>query len=167
MFTDKLYLDTKESHMMVDKHPFVSLIRSSELAGELYINFNKVCIYELQKTLKLKDLDLQSRLHRDIKKGLLNYDYKGFEDLLRHCRSFPLESGYQFYLGLLFGGGMLRRMLKGHDSFLCYMDSVCLISDFKEYLNGAVLNEGLFISRVNEGYRLIKMLFDEFYCELM
>lgn len=168
MFTDKLYLDTKESHEMVDKHPFVSLIRRSGLAGELYINFNKVCIYELQKTLKLKDLDLQSRLHRDIKKESLNYEHKEHKehkamgDLLRHCGSFPFESAYQFYLGLLYGGGILRRMLKGHDSFLSYTDSFCLISDFKEYLNCNVLDESLFISRVNEGYRLIKILFDEF-----
>ena len=40
-FTDKLNLETKNSHTQVDKHDFVSLIRTDKIAGNFYINFNK------------------------------------------------------------------------------------------------------------------------------
>ena len=62
-FTDLLYLETKDSHKQVDKHPFVSMIRKDKLAGEIYINFNKICIYKIQEVLKLNDINLENILH--------------------------------------------------------------------------------------------------------
>lgn len=65
-FTDKLYLETKDAHTMVDKHPFVSMIRTNKLAGKMYINFNKICIREIQnQSFKLKDQELYKKLHRN------------------------------------------------------------------------------------------------------
>lgn len=161
-FTDRLYIETKDSHTQVDKHPFVSLIRKDKIAGDLYINFNKVCIYELQNVLKLNDNDLYKRLYRDIDLPEI-YISKTLSDLLSHCKTYPLESAYQFYLGLLFGGNMLKRMLPEHTSFLTYENNQEVIKEFKNYLNTNVKNEDLFIQRVNQAYKLIKVLFDEYY----
>jgi hypothetical protein len=161
-FTERLYLETKESHTIVDKHPFVSLIRKNKLAGEMYINFNKICIYELQLCLKLKDVNLQSKLYRDIEQPDM-YITCTLSSLLKHCKKFSLESSYQFYLGLLFGGNMLKKMLPDYYDFLTYRDSKELITEFKDYLNNNVTDEKLFIKNVNDAYKLIKCVFDEFY----
>lgn len=166
-FTERLYMETKDAHTAVDRHPFVSMIRKNKLAGEMYINFNKICIHELQQVLKLKDEELQSRLHRDI-------DIPDFfitstlSRLLIHCRKYPLESAYQFYLGLLFGGNMLKRMLPEYHEFLTYNDSKELVSNFKEYLcnNVKSQDQDIFIDNVNKSYKLIKILFDELYARL-
>ena len=164
-FTERLYLETKESPTVVDKHPFVSLIRKNKLAGEMYINFNKICIYELQQTLKLKDANLQTKLYRKIEQPDM-YITPNLSSLLKYCRDFNLESSYQFYLGLLFGGNMLKKMLPEHYDFLTYTESKELITEFKDYLNNHVTNQALFIKNVNDAYKLIKCVFDEFYEKL-
>ena len=161
-FTDKLNLETKNSHTQVDKHDFVSLIRTDKIAGNFYINFNKICIHEIQNVLVLSDNDLRSRLYRDINIDEI-YISPTLLELINHCKMYPLESAYQFYLGLLFGGNMLKRMLPEHNEFLTYENNKQLITDFKEYLNNNVINQDLFIERVNKCYKLIKQLFDEYH----
>lgn len=170
-FTDILALATKDSHSHVDKHPFVSMIRKNKLAGEMYINFNKVCINEIQKVLKLKDINLQSNLHREFKVKCKVPDEVPsviLQEILIHCKTYPLESAYQFYLGLLFGGNMLKRMLPEHNDFLTYENSKDLINNFKTYLCNNVdeIERVKFIENVNLSYKLIKKLFDEFYDKL-
>ena len=61
---------------------------------------------------------------------------------------------------------MLKRMLPEYHEFLTYNDSKELISNFKEYLNYNVTEQDIFIYNVNESYKLIKKLFDEFYTRL-
>lgn len=164
-FTEKLYIETKESHKIVDKHPFVSLIRKDKLAGDIYVNFNKLCIDAIQQILNLNDKDLQTKLHRDFDLPDV-YITPTYYSLLKHCKKYPLESAYQFYLGLLFGGNMLKKMLPEHNDFLTYDNSKNLISDFKEYLCGNIVNiedQQHFINNVNKSYSIIKDLFDEFY----
>lgn len=167
LFTDKLYLETKESHKAVDKHPFVSLIRKNKLAGEMYINFNKICIGEIQKVLTLRDQRLLLELYRDIDIPDI-YITNTLNELLTHCKKYPLESAYQFYLGLLFGGNMLKKMLPEAYDFLTYDNSKDLIHKFKTYLcnNVSLSEENEFIENVNKAYELIKKLFDEFYSKL-
>ena len=164
-FTDRLYLETKEAHTNVDKHPFVSLIRKDKVAGEMYVNFNKICINEIQNVLKLSEENLVKKLYRDIDLQEM-YISKTMLKLLTHCKTYPLESAYQFYLGLLFGGNMLKRMLPEHTSFLTYENNKELITEFKNYLNTNVKDHDLFILRVNECYILIKQLFDEYHLKL-
>ncbi len=167
-FTDRLYSDTKDSHKVVDKHPFVSLIRKNALAGDMYVNFNKICIHEFQNVLTLKDKDLLSKLYRHIELPDI-YITKTLSNLLQHCRKYPVESAYQFYLGLLFGGNMLKRMMPEHHDFLTYDNSKELIQEFKEYLNSNVFiqeEQEKFIKHVNQAYSLIEKLFDEFYNKL-
>lgn len=172
-FTDKLYKQTKHSHTIVDKHPFVSMIRENKIAGEMYINFNKVCIYEIQKVLHLHDSVLYSKLHRRIQESEIN-TLEISDQIIEHCQKHPLESAYQFYLGLLFGGNMLKRMLPDHYEFLTYdentngMSRKELIQEFKTYLcnNVKESDQEEFINNVNTLYDLIRDLFDCFYKKL-
>lgn len=164
-FTDRLYTETKESHKVVDKHPFVSLIRKDKLAGDMYVNFNKLCIHEIQQILDLQDNVLQKQLYRNIDLPDI-YITSTYAKLLKHCKQYPVESAYQFYLGLLFGGNMLKRMLPEHHEFLTYENSKELITEFKTYLCkhvSKVEQQEQFIQNVNKSYELIKKLFDEFY----
>jgi hypothetical protein len=140
------------------------MIRKNKLAGEMYINFNKICINEIQKVLKLKDINLQSNLYREFDVPEI-YISPILREILIHCKTYPLESAYQFYLGLLFGGNMLKRMLPEHNDFLTYENSKDLINNFKTYICNNVdeIERIKFIENVNLSYILIKNLFDEFY----
>lgn len=172
-FTDRLRLATKDSHTIVDKHPFVTMIRKNKLAGQLYINFNKICINEIQKVLLISNPtfphELYSKLYRDMDSdetfGLKQTPI--LDKLLDHCKKFPLESAYQYYLGLLFGGNMLKRMLPEHQDFLTFEEPKQLINIFKTYLceNVTKKDEDYFINNVNQCYKIIKQLFDEFYID--
>jgi hypothetical protein len=165
-FTDRLYTETKDSHTEVDKHHFVSLMRKDKIAGEIYINFNKICIYELQKHLKLKNVNLQSRLHRDIEQPDI-YIYESLNELLILCKQYPLELEYMFKVGLIKGGNMLKKYIPKHaHDFLTFNNPNDLFNDFKKYLNENVTDQKLFIKIVNDAYKLIKKLFDEFYDKL-
>lgn len=164
-FTERLYIETKQSHKAVDKHPFVSLIRKNKSAGDIYINFNKLCINEIQNVLNLQDKNLQKKLHRDFILPDV-YITPIYYELLKHCNKYPVESAYQFYLGLLFGGNMLKKMLPEHNDFLTYENSNNLITEFKLYLCKNISNiddQNEFINNVNKCYDIIKGLFDEFY----
>lgn len=164
-FTERLYIETKDSHKVVDKHPFVSMIRKDKITGDMYINFNKLCINEIQKVLDLQDKVLQKKMYRDFILPDV-YITPTYYSLLKHCNKYPLESAYQFYLGLLFGGNMLKRMLPEHNDFLTYENSKQLITHFKLYLCkniSTVQEQEQFINNVNKCYSIIKDLFDEFY----
>jgi heme oxygenase len=171
-FTERLYLETKESHTVVDKHPFVALIRKNDIAAKLYIDLNKICIYELQKTLKIgvtppNDVNiLQTKLFRDIDQPDM-FINEPLNELLILCKQYPLALGYQFYLGLLFGGNMLKKMIRDPVSqeFLTYTNSKQLIIDFKDYLDQNItepVKQEEFINVVNKSYKLIKLCFDTF-----
>ena len=109
-------------------------------------------------------INLQSNLYREFDLPDI-YTSPDLQEILTHCKTYPLESAYQFYLGLLFGGNMLKRMLPEHNDFLTYENSTDLINDFKTYLCNNVdeIEKIKFIENVNVSYKLIKKLFDEFY----
>ena len=129
------------------------------MAGDMYVDFNMRCIEQIQEVLELQDQELYGRLRRDVQVDMTGRGVD-MDELLEHCRMYPLESAYQFYLGLLFGGSMLKKMLPTHAEFLTYEDSQTLIKDFKAYLCSRVDDEDQFISRVNRCYGLIRVVFD-------
>lgn len=170
MFRERLYENTKDSHRVVDRHKFVNLIRNDRDAGEMYINMNKICIKhiqdEIQRRLERSNSEFESfrllfgKLYKDIE---VDCDkWVNMNKLTERCVEYPLEHGYMFILGLLFGGKLLSRYLPEHMDFLQYDNSKELINDFKDYLDNNVINEDQFINIVNESYKLISELFDEF-----
>ena len=162
MFREKLYECTKESHKVVDRHKFVNLIRNNSEAGELYINMNKICISyiqkEIQKRLEDPDTELESfrllfgKLYKDI--DINFYVSPNMNLLLNRCKKSPLEHAYMFILGLLFGGKLLSKYLPDHIDFLQYDNSKELI------------DHDSFINIVNDSYKLISEIFDEFYIKM-
>lgn len=167
-FTERLFKETHESHKIVDKHPFVSLIKDNLLASDLYINFNKICVYEIQKCLKLNDNNLQNRLYKNVEYSKLDYlyEYPSLNALLNHCKTYPLETEYMFKLGLIKGGNILKKYIHPvHHDFLTFINPTILCNDFKHYLNTNVnqLEQELFIKHVNDAYNLIKLCFDDFF----
>lgn len=161
-FTERLYLETKDSHTNVDKHQFVALIRKNNIAAKLYIDLNKICIYELQKHLKLENLELQSLLFRDIDQTdmFINSD---LNKLLTLCKQYPLEAEYMFKGGLIMGGNLLKKYvnIEDHD-FLTFNNPKQLFNELKDYLDQYVQDHDLFIKNVNNIYKQIKKCFDKF-----
>jgi len=174
MFRDKLYESTKESHKVVDKHKFINLIRTNKEAGEMYINMNKICISyiqkEIQKRLEYSNSNLESfrllfgKLYKDINVNF--YVSPQMHLLLNRCKTYPLEHAYMFSLALLFGGKLLSKYLPDHIDFLKYDNSKELINEFKDYLDNNVVEGNKFINIVNESYKLISEIFDEFYLKV-
>lgn len=160
LFTDLLYINTKDTHTVVDRHPFVSKIRKSKEAGDLYINFNKICIYHLENVYNISNID--DKLYRRINKNDINFpDSDNLKELLERCERYPLEHIYMFYLGLLFGGNMLSKMLPQHLQFLKFEEPKERIDILKKYLNDNVENTKEFINKVNVSYSIIKNVFDD------
>jgi hypothetical protein len=177
MFRERLYNSTKESHKEVDRHKFVNLIRNKKDAGEMYINMNKICIKyiqnEIQKHLENDKSEwepfrsLFGKLYKDI---TVNCDIlevsSNMNKLLNRCKEHPLEHGYMFILGLLFGGKLLSTYLPDHIDFLTYNNSKELINEFKDYLDNNVIDQDKFINIVNTSYKLISEIFDDFYINI-
>lgn len=170
MFREKLYNSTKSSHKIVDRHKFVNLIRNNRDAGEMYINMNKICIKYIQDEIQQRLQNTQSelepfrslfdKLYKDI---TVNCEVSSkMSELLNRCKEHPLEHGYMFILGLLFGGKILSKYLPDHLEFLTYDNQNELINEFKDYLDNNVVDENDFINIVNESYKLISEIFDEF-----
>jgi len=174
-FTERLFISTKENHMLVDKHPFTALIKNSKDAGNVYINFNKICIFVLQNTFDelIDDEDpfyeIYKKLYRPDVDQVEFFISSNLSFLLERCEEFPIEHAYLFYLGLLMGGNILSKSLPQHQAFLSFgsiLESKKLIQDFKQYLNDTIktkAEQDTFISRVNVSYRIIKLVFDDYY----
>ena len=79
---------------------------------------------------------------------------------------------YIWWLGVLFGGQMIKKLLNKNEELMEYIDvmfnfecnSRDLIRDFKDYLNELISSdecEERFIKNVNEVYLMIGKVFDE------
>lgn len=149
---------TKDSHAKVDEHSFVQKVKRDKTAGEYYIHFNKICICAFQKCLKKNSL--YDKLHKDT--GVIDFFISPtLYSLLNRCEKYPEEHAYMFYMGLLYGSRLLKKYLPEHSEFLDYKDHRELIRMYRVYLE-EVKGKADFISIVNESYRIIKLVFDEF-----
>jgi hypothetical protein len=166
-FTDLLRNCTHDSHLIVDNHKFVELIRTNKCSGKIYVNFNKICINVIQENLckELIKKDFYKKMYRDIE-PLDIFISNNLLELLDRCERFPLEHSYMFFFGLLFGGNLLTKFLPESKEFFKFENPNKLIKDFKEYLNKTVdtkEKQESFIKIVNESYTIIALIFDEFH----
>jgi hypothetical protein len=163
-FTNKVYLYTKENHAKVDKHPFIELIKNNKKAGDIYIDFNKICIDRIQKNIDkiITDEYLVKKLKRNCDTD--NYlSSDALNKLLIKCDEFCLENAYLFFLGLLAGGNILKKYIDTrHHDFLTFENSKETSKEFKQYLSDKDIDESHFINTVNEMYIIIKEVFDDF-----
>ena len=164
-FCKKVYLDTKNLHQVIDSHPFVELVKTNTKAGDIYIEFNKMCINVIQ-TKDFLPISLQQKLNRNCESKKFFSDYE--LQLINRCKEFPLEHSYLMYLGLLAGGNLLKKYIsKDHHPFLTFENPKELSLEFKSYLNENVPSkvQDEFIENVKESYRLIKNIFDEYFLD--
>lgn len=161
MFSKILHDSTIHEHSKVDKHPFVEKIKINKVAGNLYINFNKVCLDVIQKNNKNEFI---KSLHKDIFIETDFYINNDVNKLLERCKMYPFEHGYMFGLGLLYGGNMLKKYLPEHTEFLTFTDSKNKIKLFKETLDEItdVDEQNKFIKVVNDSYEIIYRIFETF-----
>lgn len=167
-FCKQLYLETKDLHHVIDSHPFVELVRTNTTAGDIYIEFNKICINAIQAQVNFLPISLQMKLDRNCEtKSTLNCsDYE--LQLIKRCQEFPLEHSYLMYAGLVLGGNLLKKYIsEEHHSFLTFKNPKELIIELKTYLNENIPNEyqDEFIENVKESYKLIKNIFDEYFLD--
>jgi hypothetical protein len=168
LFTERLYKETKDDHKNVDNHPFTKLIKLNKDAGDMYINFNKMCINAIQAQVNCLPISLQKKLDRNCEskwqRTCSDYELQ----LIKRCQEFPLEHSYLLNLGLILGGNLLKKYIsKDHHSFLTFENSKELSLEFKTYLNNNVYidYQDEFIENVKESYRLIKNIFDEYFLD--
>lgn len=164
-FTERLYKETIDDHKIVDNHKFVDMIKTDKDAGNMYINFNKICIYQIQKHILMSDTKLQQKLSIDFELCEM-FITENLSTLLFRCSRFTVEHYYMFLLGLIMGGNMLKKYIdiKHHD-FLTFDRPRELSKEFKDYLNKNIeeKDQTQFISDVKTSYKLIVKCFDEFY----
>ena len=168
LFTKKLFIETIPYHVNVDKHQFTQKIKKDNVASDLYIEFNKICIYELQKYLVIKDTQLSKKLYRNITfKDVQQIENDPLKKLLILCKNHPLELSYMFYGGLIKGGNILKKYVSiEHHPLLSFDNPNELFNKFKDYLNEYITelhDQELFINVVKDSYNIIKLIFDEFY----
>lgn len=165
-FTDNLRFYTKETHSIVDKHQFVSLIKINKNSGKIYVNFNKLCINVLQNKMYQKQdfKEIYKKLYRHIE-PLDLFISDNLLKLLNRCEKYPLEHCYMFYLGIIKGGNLLTKYLPEYKLFFKYENSNELVKEFKDYLDNNIdtkEKQEKFIKIVNESYSIIKLVFDNF-----
>jgi hypothetical protein len=157
LFSKVLHDSTIENHKRVDSHLFVEMIKTNKLAGEMYINFNKMCIEVIQNN---NNNEFIKELYRDTSSFCKKTINDSMRLLLERCEKYPMEHGYMLYLGILYGGNLLKRYLPEHSEFLTFNDSKEKIKRFKELLDNIPLeDQQLFVNRVNESYGLIYDIF--------
>jgi heme oxygenase len=173
-FSEQLRIETKSTHLMVDRHPFVNLIKKNPKAGYLYMQFNKICVLELQKNVLSQKELLFSKFNykiseKDIDLSLINIPC--FKSFLERCNQHYLEHFYMIQLGLLFGGNMLKKILPENEKDFFDIEGLSeqgrseLIKEFKDYLDNTIVDttdQNNFIKIVNDSYLIIKNIFDEY-----
>jgi hypothetical protein len=158
-FTDKLYEDTKELQSKVNTHPFVNLIKSKKYTNNLYINFNKICIHVIQKTLdestEFNSFDsVYKEVYRDKVYDTDIFVTKNLSNLLKQCEEYPVEHAYMFYIESILTG-----------NYFNFENPDKIIKVLKEYIDCSIINDKQndFIRIVNESYSIILLIFDDYY----
>lgn len=170
-FSERLRVETKECHLIVDRHPFVELIKSNHEAAHLYMQFNKISVLYLQND---KNFELFQKFRYNITENDANLEllstFPSFQIFVNQLSQYYVEHFYMIQLGLLFGGNMLKRILPENEkTFFNKGNSEnpkILIGEFKKYLDNTIISEESqikFIQNVNNSYLLIKNIFDEFH----
>ena len=115
-FSDRLRVETKECHLVVDRHPFVNLIRCNPEAAYLYMQFNKISVLYLQND---KNFELFKQFRYNITENDVNLEllsnFPSFNTFVNQLSDHYIEHFYMIQLGLLFGGNMLKKILPDNE----------------------------------------------------
>ena len=183
-FTLRLKRSTKENHTKLDTHEFVKGLYKddNDKNGLYYLELHYIILKELNKLLsecnynnmdyfryfekdysifKLSDLGELETVKRVIKK--IREDKNDKVLFMTHI--------YIWWLGVLYGGQMIKKLLKKNEVLREYIDvmfnfecsSKDLIRELKDNLNELINKEmeEKFINNVNDVYVMIGEIFDE------
>jgi len=182
-FTLRLKRVTKENHTKLDTHEFVKGLYKddNDKNAVYYLELHYIILNELKILLseydtnecfkyfdkdysifKLTDLGELGSVKRVIEK--IRHDKKDKILFMSHI--------YIWWLGVLFGGQMIKKLLNKNEGLKEYIDMMfnfeCnnrdLIRELKDYLNELISSyecEERFIKNANEVYLMIGEVFDE------
>lgn len=188
-FLINLKNNTYKNHKKLDTHDFVKCIyntshNNSNLKKEYikkYIHLHLIILYHIQDIIKYKKFNIPKCFNyfdKDYGKyiknsnvykinSLGNYlkemdeDSNNYELFLSHC--------YCWYLALLYGGQIIKRKIlidEFEEEVLILTDYNCdykvLIGEIKDHLTLFINNKECFIDKVNNNYKMIYEIFNEF-----
>ena len=184
-FTLRLKKATKENHTKLDTHEFVKGLYKeyNDKNALYYLELHYIILKELQKLINdtesdsidcFKYFDKDYSIFKLSDLGELG-SVKGVINKIREDKNDDvlfMSHLYIWWLGVLFGGQMIKKLLNKNEELMEYIDvmfnfecnSRDLIRDFKDYLNELISSdecEERFIKNVNEVYLMIGKVFDE------
>ena len=184
-FTLRLKKATKENHTKLDTHEFVKGLYKeyNDKNALYYLELHYIILKELQKLINdtesdsidcFKYFDKDYSIFKLSDLGELG-SVKGVINKIREDKNDDvlfMSHLYIWWLGVLFGGQMIKKLLNKNEELMEYIDvmfnfecnSRDLIRDFKDYLNELISSDECderFIKNVNEVYLMIGKVFDE------
>lgn len=184
-FTLRLKKATKDNHTKLDTHEFVKGLYKddNDKSALYYLELHYIILKELQKVINGGDfetIDCFKYFDKDYSRFNLSDlgDLGSIERVInkisedKNDKVLFMSHLYIWWLGVLFGGQMIKKLLNKKDDLKEYIDIIfnfeCnsrdLIRDFKDYLNELISSdecEEIFIKNVNEVYLMIGKVFDE------
>jgi heme oxygenase len=184
-FTLRLKKATKQNHTKLDTHEFVKGLykEDNDKNAVYYLELHYIILKELQVLIndsKSDTVDCFKYFDKDYSIFKLSdlgelESVKGMIKKIRDDKNDEvlfMSHLYIWWLGVLFGGQMIKKLLNKNEELKEYIDAMfnfeCssrdLIRDFKDYLNQLISNdecEMKFIKHVNEMYLMIGEIFDE------
>lgn len=180
-FTLRLKKATKENHTKLDTHEFVKGLYKVENDKNAlyYLELHYIILNELQELIDMSDVECFKYFRKDYSIFKLS-DLLNMESVKRVIKKIREDKKdkilftshlYIWWLGVLFGGQMIKKLLNKNDGLKEYInmmfDFECnsrdIIRQFKDYINELVDEEceDKFIDNVNDVYLMIGEVFDE------
>lgn len=183
-FTLRLKKETAEKHKKLDTHPFITKFYNNtqdsyttKINLKYYIELHFILLNEIYKTIQKREnypnfvdkFNKGKNYNTTIQLKNLN----SVKNLINHISDDNIiEYCYAFYLGILYGGQMIKKLInKTEDEILIeqsnmLFDFECdkkeLINEIKTYLDDNTVDQDLFIKNVNTIYELMKHIFTDF-----
>ena len=183
-FTLRLKRETYDNHTVLDTHIFVKSLYDEcyNRNVEYYLELHYIILNELNVLINKKG--------RESFPNFFDYFYKEYivyngSDLKQHksvkilLDKIIIDSDnselflchlYIWWLGVLFGGQIIKKLINKNNNTLSNLTSVIfdfdcdsreLVREFRKHLNSTIVEEDKFIKNVNETYLIIRDVFDE------
>lgn len=169
-FRERLRNETRLEHEKVDKHPFIERVKVDETCMKLYIDFNNLMLELLAQ--ESRDYSYSDVFEVKGEKKVSVFDFEkneNFKILIDLMMKFPIQIGYMFGFGVLYGGHIIKKMIsKENTGLLDYYESINLKNPekFKHcyktvFLTLYTKEEDDFIKFVNNTYPIIYNVFTD------
>ena len=182
-FSDKLKKGTEANHKILDRHKFVKNIGNK--TGGYYVDLHNIILNEIKLIICKTTIEFPEYFHRFNKnynkyRLVTNDDLYNSDSMNKYLQKLNEDSNdkelllshmYIWWLGVLYGGQMIKKVLQSYNSRDEFKEYICFIFDsdnrvefikkFKMYLNEHVQNEDTFIRNVNILYIFVNDLFNE------